>query len=243
MKTKLFFLSMLAVATLAACSDDDDEPVACRQVVTFDEPAWDALIDNPQYMGPKLYGDGTYAWTDAATTLSSALTNDYGDGMFWGGGIAISNYINDDVAAADLNCQLAVPVSNGSRNFAVVSTHAFMEFKDAQPRTIYALDLAPTSYLLRVETYGNDFARALTAADDYFRVVVTGYNGQAKTASQQLYLTRDGVAQQTWQNASLESLGKVTKIEFTFEGSDASEWGVNTPTYVAVDNIDVEKLQ
>lgn len=238
MKTKLFFSLLAAVAMLAACSDDD-EPVARRQVVTFEGAQWDALIDTPQYNGPQLYGDGTYSWTDATTTLSSSLTNDYGDGMFWGGGIAISNYVSADIASADLNCQLAVPAANGSRNFAVVSTHAFMEFSDGRARTVYAMDIAPTSYLLRVETLGNDFARALTKGDDFFRAVVTGYNGTQKTATAELFLTRDGVAQQGWQRASLENLGPVTKLEITFEGSDAGDWGVNTPTYMAVDNIEV----
>ena len=97
---KLFFFSQKALLfagmlTLAACSSDDDEPSVKTTTVTFEEPVWAQYIDSPQYYGPLLYGDGTYSWTDPATSLSSELSNDYADGFYWGGGIAISNYIHN----------------------------------------------------------------------------------------------------------------------------------------------------
>jgi hypothetical protein len=40
-----------------------------------------------------------------------------------------------------------------------------------------------------------------------------------------------------WNLIDLEFLGVVKKIAFSFESSDTSEWGINTPTYACIDNI------
>ena len=240
MQTKIKTLVLAAVAALflASCSDDDTTPRTTT--LTFDETTWDALIDNPQYMGPLLYGGTSYAWHDTGTQLASEFTDAYGDGMFWGGGVVISNYVCADLTHDSYEYQLEVPVSDGSRNFAVANSGAYIYFKDGTPRRILSLSYAPTTYVLAVEKNGNAYARALNRADDYLKVIATGYVGTTATATVDLYLTRDGVQQEGWQTASLAALGAVSKVIFTFEGSDAGDWGLNTPTYVALDNITVQ---
>lgn len=241
MKLTKLLLAAVAAFALAACSDDD-EPQIKTLTVTFEGAEWARYIDTPQNNGPLLYGDGSYAWTDAATTLSSELTNDYGDGMFWGGGIAISNYVDADLAHADADHQLAVPVANSSQNFAVVNTHATFYFKDQRPRFIYAIQIAPTTYLLGVMKNGNAFARALTSPTDFFRVKATGYVGSTKTATIDIPIAVNGTFLEGWGTGTLQGLGRVTSVEFTFEGSDTGDYGLNTPTYFAFDNVVVEDL-
>jgi len=41
--------------------------------------------------------------------------------------------------------------------------------------------------------------------------------------------------QDDWQQVSLSSLGTVSAIDITFDSSDVSSFGINTPAYVAVD--------
>lgn len=239
MKLRNLLIIALVATAFASCKDDDPMPVV--NTVTFEETYWDGLIDSPQYMGPLLYGDGTYNWEDTKTTLSSKFTDAWGDGMFWGGGVVISNYIDADLSHTSYEYQLAVPVSNGSKNFAVANSTSYIYFKDNQPRLIKSIDYAPTTYLLGTEKNGNDYARALTGADDYMKVIVTGYVGETATATTDLYLTRKGAIQEGWATASLESLGYVTKLVFTFEGSDTGDYGVNTPAYFAFDNVKVQE--
>lgn len=241
MKLTKLLLAAFAAFALAACSDDD-EPSIKTQTVTFDESLWQPYIDTQQNNGPLLYGDGSYAWTDPTTTLSSELTNDYGDGMFWGGGIAISNYVDADLAHADADHQLAVPATNNSAAFAVVNTHASFYFKDNRPRTIYAIMVSPTTYLLGVMKNGNAFAKALTAPTDYFKVVAKGYNGTTPTGSVDIPFAANGKLLDGWAVGSLQTLGRVTRVEFTFDGSDKGDYGLNTPTYFAFDNVVVEAL-
>ena len=102
---------------------------------------WSSLIDDPQYMGPLLYGSGggfsseeeAYKWTDANNTgLTHVFPYNYGSYCYWGGGHAISNYSTGDIKNyGGFEAQLTVykkGVSglsrtggghNGSNNFAV----------------------------------------------------------------------------------------------------------------------------
>lgn len=103
---------------------------------------WTSLIDNPQYGGKLLYGEGgtgvnsledAYTWADANNTwLTSTLCYGYNVYCYWSGGHAVSNYASGDIAAfGGHDAQLTVykkDVSgltrtggghNGSDNFAV----------------------------------------------------------------------------------------------------------------------------
>ena len=139
-------VSLLPVSTFAA---DDYE----LRVLTFEDADykggtnfaggsnWSSLIDDPQYMGPLLYGSGggfsseeeAYKWTDANNTgLTHVFPYNYGSYCYWGGGHAISHYSTGDIKNyGGFEAQLTVykkGVSglsrtggghNGSNNFAV----------------------------------------------------------------------------------------------------------------------------
>ena len=71
------------------------------KVLTFEGDKWSALIDNAQYGGPLLYGDGygvyteeeAYKWYDEGNTeLTSTINYSYGSWCYWSGGVAVSNY-------------------------------------------------------------------------------------------------------------------------------------------------------
>ena len=263
---KIFFMSVAAFCmctlsvTFTSCGDDDTkqnpentqegdkpaddqpEPAAeTTQTVTFEGEYFTALIDNPQYNGPLLYPEDEtlYTWQDEATTLAGGVTNGYGDYQYWGGGIAISNYIDADLANGDYLHQLAVPVSDGSDNFAVVFCTASLTLDAA--KVIKSMDIIPTTYTLNVEKNGGYSAQALTTEGSFLTIVATGYNGDEKAAELKIDLARDGQFVEEWKNFDFSSLGAVTKITFTMEGSDMGDWGLNTPQYFAIDNVVIEK--
>ena len=102
---------------------------------------WSSLIDEPQFGGTLLYGEGggvssieeAYKWTDTNNTwLSNVLSQGYGSWCYWSGGHAVSNYVSGDISDyGGSTAQLTVykkGVSglsriggghNGSDNFAV----------------------------------------------------------------------------------------------------------------------------
>lgn len=155
MKKRIFSLLLalvMAVSLLPVSAFAEGEDYDLR-VLTFEDTDykggtnfaggsnWSSLIDDPQYMGPLLYGSGggfsseeeAYKWTDANNTgLTHVFPYNYGSYCYWGGGHAISNYSTGDIKNyGGFEAQLTVykkGVSglsrtggghNGSNNFAV----------------------------------------------------------------------------------------------------------------------------
>ena len=229
---KFFYLALALCMGFAMTSCDDDENTV---VVDFEGDEWVALIDNPQYNGPLLYGENSidYAWTDKASGLSGGMTNGYGDGKYWGGGTAISNYIDDNIQEHNnYNYQLAVPVSNGSKNFAVVYCDATIKFADGVKHQINSIDISPTTYLLGCEVYGDCYAASLAESGN-MTLTITADNGMTLDVD----MARDGNILKTWKRVSLKQMGAVNSLSFTMDGSDKSAYGVKHPKGFAFDNV------
>lgn len=189
---KQFVMAFAAIAcglAFTACSNEDntgDAPYPHYKVLTFEDKdwggstnfvgqkSWSSLIDSPQYGGDLLYPadfddekDQLYYWYDQGNTgLYSELLNGYGDGAYWGGGIAISNYVDADLTHGTYLNQLSVPVSNGSSNFAVAFCNSnptisyynpqiSIKFKNGREYLIKSMKVAPTIYQLNIAKNGN----------------------------------------------------------------------------------------
>ena len=141
-------ISLFAVSAFAAEGKDYN-----LRVLTFEDEDykgsenyvgaknWSSLIDDPQYGGLLLYGDGmgfydeadAYKWSDDNNTfLKSMLSQAYGSYCYWSGGHAVSNYVSGEASQyGNFNNQLTVYKKgvegiqrtggghNGSNNFAV----------------------------------------------------------------------------------------------------------------------------
>ena len=219
---------------------------------------WSSLIDT-QYGGPMLYpqdfdedeGDVVYWWYDEGNTeVYSELTNAWGDGAFWGGGIAISNYVDADLANGDNNHQLAVPTSNGSQNFAVVYCNSNSTISEYNPQTeltimdgklhvIESMKVSPTLYQLAVAKGGNGYAKALTDADDYLTLTINGLVGEDVVSKVTIDLARAGQFLEDWTTVDLTPLGEIDGLMFTMDTNDASYGYANQPTYFAFDDLKV----
>ncbi|MBR1668384.1 MAG: DUF4465 domain-containing protein [Bacteroidaceae bacterium] len=244
MKKYLLACAVLAMgmATFTSCSDDDEDV----RTLNFEGDSWAALIDNPQYGGTLLYGDGgttpvSYSWSDANSKLTSSLTAAWG-GLygFSEGGVAISNYIDDDLTNhATYQYQLAVPKSNGSNNFAVVYAPASISFSDGVARLIKSMDVSPTTYQLGVTENGDGYAASLAESGE-LTVTIIGKKGDAETGTVTFDLAKDGNILKTWKKIDLSSLGEVTSLTFDVDGSDRSDYGVKHPKYFAFDNVVVK---
>lgn len=249
-RTTFMALLLMAGFTFTACDEDDDfnPGIEEEQTVTvdFEGSYFSALVDTPQYGGPMLYGElsNNYRWTDPTTQLTGGMTNKWG-GMygFSEGGVAISNYVDEKIDSLhSYTDQLAVPVSNGSHNFAVVYDEATIFFADEVAREVKSIDFVGTTYMLSVAKLGDGFsARALTRSDDYFNVLIEGFDGEESKGTVKVTVCVAGGFMSKWYTCNLSSLGKVTSLKFTMEGSDTGVYGLNTPAYVAIDNVVIKK--
>lgn len=223
---------------------------------------WTALIDDPQYGGPILYGSGC-AWKDENNTFLGGSVLPY-DAATWsgglsGGGITLSNYGNGMLAGADYTRQLEVFVpdlegagrsacgADGSDNFAIVydggawgSNPAALVMSDGTARQVESLQITNTAYVLQSLMNGDSYSAPM-AADGYFKVTATGYLGDEVTGTSDFYLAHAGVFITTWTSWDLSKLGTVDKLVFSVSGSQDlyGEYGFNAPTYFAIDNVAV----
>lgn len=228
-----FAVLAMSMTMFTACMDDEQENV---KVVTFEGEYWTKLIDSKQYNGTLLYGENamTYGWSDEATGLSGTLTKAWGGTYgFAEGGVAISNYIDNNITEhATYEYQLAAPVSNGSKNFAVVYCDASISFKNNAKHIIKSMEIGPTTYELGVVTNGDGNAVSLKDGG-HFTLTITADNGKKLDVD----MARDGKILTTWRKVDLSSLGEVNSLTFTMDGSDRSDWGAKHPKYFAFDNV------
>ena len=247
MKKYLLAFAVLAMGTacFTSCNDDDDnsEKIA---VLTFEGDKFSALIDNPQYGGALLYSADVYKWDDADNTNLSGecVKSAWGGGTYgWNNGPAISNYVETSITD-NYNAykqQLAVSKTNGSSNFAVIyGDGSTISFSDGQARVIKSMQVINTLYAIgNSNVWGS--IKASQGERYKFYVKVTANNG----ASKEIVLAENTTAIEDWTTVDLSSLGAVKSLTFTFGGTDTSTYSgvtyLNTPAYVAIDNIVVVK--
>ncbi len=228
--------------------------------ITFE----DAAMPNEQaYTGP---GGGRY-WGGAVPpplgTVAASFTS--GGAAFanqrtdWGGGFASWSgfaYANttDTTTAAFSNefSAYAGGGAGGSANYGV----GYVSNYDAAPRIDFAapLELAGasftnTTYAALSMLNGDGFAKRFGGSSgddaDWLKLSVTGLDAQdAVTGTVDVYLADYRFADNgldyvldDWRYVSLGSLGRVSALTFSMSSSDVGAFGINTPTYFAIDDI------
>lgn len=265
----IFTLLIAAIALTAGCTKEETTgPKKKMLTLTFEDSTfsggdnesdsvianswWAQYIDSPQYGGNLLYGGKGYAWYDNTTTLSSSLPDYWGDGTFFGGGIAISNYVENPISVT-YEKQLTIgstPVSG--KNFAVcyVATNEappFIEFKYGEG-VVDNLYVMPTAYTNEIVQNGNAFASAMSQ-NGYIRIEATGIDKSGVAVGTIAMYLYDGRMYSSWKKWSLAELGVVKRIEFRmYEGVvengqriDSTAQYPTYPFYFAIDNITVQK--
>lgn len=267
MMKKYFYLLALVCATsfFTACSDDDDDNTPKYETITFEGSNWNALIDNAQYGGKKLYGEsgsgftednGVYEWTDATTSLHSKINGaDYGHGMswaYWNGGAAVSNY-HSTIAEGTSNTQLSIPAdlaAHSGSNFLMIygSIDGYnapvLDFKDGKAHTVKGLWITNGTYFLNVMANGNNYCAKATSSTR-ISVVFEGFKADGTTSTGSVkYTVQEGTnSLNNWQYVDLSSLGEISSLKVNYEASGdmMGDYGYNAPAYIAVDDVEIYK--
>lgn len=230
--------------------------------VSFDGDDWDALVDSKEYGGPLLYGESGYGfgdeetpyyWMDETTTLYSTINaGSYGT-AFWAGGAAVSNY-HCAIADGGYTTQLSIPTdmaAHSGDNFLVVygykdtynDSRAKFEFADGTARKVRGLWVTPTSYFLHSTTLGDGYNSAATEST-YVYVTFEGFDAEGNSTGTVKRRLQNGTTPLAkWAYVDLTPLGKVVSLKVSFDASEDQygSYGLNTPGYVAIDDIEVCK--
>jgi hypothetical protein len=202
-------------------------------------------------------GPGTLPDTEPETVLLSSgsasfrtTITRYSPAEFWSG-FAFSNK-GDTTTNSWMNdtSSFTGGGAGGTGNFAV----AYWQNYNPPPLVVLPAGLRPSSVKLVNTTYTaltirdgdpNNFADGEYGVGDFLSVTFSG-NSQADglgstTGTATFFLAdfRSGnsLVVDQWTDFSLTSLGDARSISIGFASSDVGEWGINTPTYVALDDL------
>ena len=133
--------------------------------------------------------------------------------------------------------------AHSGKNFCVVQTYG--ETINLNGATVKGFWYTNSSYTADAYVNGDGMTPGKFEADDWFRCVlyptpVEGVGG----ARYEIYLAKDGDYVKDWQYCDLSNVDafkNIKSISFAFEGTKANDWGVTTPAYICIDDIEIEK--
>lgn len=100
-----------------------------------------------------------------------------------------------------------------------------------------------SAYAINSMSHGDSYGKAFETGD-WFMATATGTAADGSTKSVDFYLAdyrsqdvTEHYMVQDWTWMDLSALGRVKKVTFTFKGSDTGKFGLNTPAYICLDNL------
>jgi len=202
------------------------------------------------YGGP---GDGVYyngsnlsgGFSSEGVFFGNEYT-DWGGGYYSWSGWAYSTTTDTGTAGFDNQYSAFAGGAAGGRVYAVTYAPSTLDLPLGW-RAPQELSVTNNSYAGISMRDGDAFAKQF-GAGDYFLLTLTGYDaGGLETGSVEVYLAdfRDGLETgyilDSWATVDLSPLGSgVAQITFSLESTDTGDFGSNTPSYVAIDNLVLE---
>lgn len=98
-------------------------------------------------------------------------------------------------------------------------------------------------HTLQAITKGMSPARVFTDKDT-LTLVISGFDAlYQETQSVEYHLAVNGKYNKGWEKVDLSSIGKCWGLSFRMKSTDVSQWGINTPTYFAMDALQISDDQ
>lgn len=259
MKSSKLFLSAIILAfVFVSCDNKSDsvieyqipDSVSVSTIVDFENVA---LNEDSIWNGSDLLGNAVVedVWGQAVTnhygsieTNGAKFENVYTVEWSSWSGFAVSS--KTDVSTAGNSNQYSVSAGIGAQNskqFAlcygkstlVCDSNVYGHF------SIQSIMLTNSTYTYFDMLNGSAFSKKF-AAEDWYKVIVKGFLNNSETGTIEYYLAdfRNGKTflSNTWNKVDVSSLGEVDKVTFEFDSSDKGQFGINTPQYMCIDNIE-----
>lgn len=225
---KLALFAFLASATLgsAVVADLEDVPVPSSGFLN------DSLGFTSRGMGFNNTFDSTFgSWAGfAASTVNAPTTPGFGNQYAAKPGLGAGGSATYGVGYVD--------------SFSGVVPTLSLGF-DQVIRGAYVTNTAYAYYSMRDgDSFAKKFGGATGNDADWFLLTATGFSGSTITGTAELYLADYRFADNSqdflcaeWTWFDLSALGSATSVQFTLSSSDTGGFGMNTPAYFAIDNV------
>lgn len=238
-----FIAIVLGLFVFTACHKEEGDLVETK-TVDFESLA----LGSTSYWNGS---DGTGEFNSGNLKFSNNYSASYGS---WAG-FAYSQ--KSDIVTSTFDNQYSVfDGANGTNKFALYyppyGADAFASFPAGLEYTVKSASICNSTYtaltIKNGSSYSKKFGGATGNDKDWFKMTAIGFNAAGDSVkSVDFYLadyraddnSKDYIVNK-WTTVDLSSLGKINKLTFRFTSSDTGDWGINTPTYVCVDNIKYE---
>ena len=195
-----------------------------------------------------LYADSYWNGSDGSGGFTSGGTNFHNNyDADWGSwdGFSCSNMIDNTTIGLDGQYNNITGGGAGeSSNYAV----GYYSVWAASPPTVTLPSeqilsgayFTNNNYAYYSMLNGDAFAKKFEDGD-WFKLTITGKDAsEDETGTVDFYLADGTNIVKTWKWLDLSSLGEVKSLEFVLSSSDTGEWGMNTPAYFCMDNLNAE---
>jgi hypothetical protein len=142
----------------------------------------------------------------------------------------------------DYNYQYYIDVAESPTNiFAIAYVSDSLNITFTKPINQVSLNVANDSYTAISMRNGDAYAKKF-GVGDWFKVTITGYSKKNNVGTTTAYLADFRTAPyyilNTWELVNLSSFGTVDELSFKLSSSDNGAYGMNTPSYFCLDNIE-----
>lgn len=239
----------LNVSNIDSISFTAPNPNVSRSVATFEDVA---LGEQGFWNGSDLSGEedsGNYygSFTSSVFSFDNIYTAAWGSYM----GFACSS-LTDTITSGYMNqySPKAGEGANGSAQFALAYENGATfncTYKEGYTNnTLKSVMVTNGTYTYNEIRDGSAYSKKFESGD-WFKVTFTGYKGETETGSVDYYLAdfRDGKTyiNKEWVEVDLTPLSDATTVMITFDSTDKGQFGINTPTYVFIDNLTIEQTK
>ncbi|PKP37426.1 MAG: PEP-CTERM sorting domain-containing protein [Bacteroidetes bacterium HGW-Bacteroidetes-15] len=225
---------VLTLSSLWSCKQDES-----YIVTTFGFQ--DIPLDNESYWNGS---DGS-----GRQTFGTVTFNNFYESNDWGGyweGFAYSNITDTETSGYENQYSAYIDGGGNANNIYAVAYVSGESATIAMPYEVepLAIKVTNSTYAYYTMLNGNMFAAAFDEGD-WFKLTIRGYDSNdnevgyvdfylADFRSTESYIVDD------WTTVSLASLKNAAKLVLQLSSSDTSEWGMNTPAYVCIDNLSIK---
>lgn len=183
--------------------------------------------------------------------LTDYTQSEYGD--YWSGFAASEK---TDITTPGYNNQYSAITGKG-----VAGTPGYAVVYPAPVSTVLFKDTIVTGFYVTNSTYayhsmknGDAFSKKFggeTGNDpDWLMLTIEGFNSEDQSAGKIEFYLADFAYSinsydyilDTWKWVDLSKLGRISKLEFSLRSTDNSAWGMNTPGYFCIDNLNHQVL-
>jgi hypothetical protein len=215
--------------------------------ITFEKnPADSGLVLNGKN------GETSYLPVEKGSTLYMPTFWDTSFGGFWASGWALSKKLDSATVSVDfarhMYCVKAFSGANNSKGFAVGQNGTSFHLQTAASNAISGFMITNTTAAYNSMKLGDFFAKKFGGKSgndsDYFVCRIKSFSKGVLKDSQDVYLAdfrfqdnaKDYILS-SWQPVSFAN--SPDSVSFEMYSSDNGAWGMNTPAFFAIDNIEL----